>query len=360
MVIAVNIADYLGRDIHTPFLLQVANSLAASCPEHTIVLVQPDDFVLPTDNTLTTYPIKLPGKRQVFSWTVYQLRLGKALKRAEASILITPFVLGRSYTKAPQVLVDITPSSAILPSGVKTFYRSHTRKFTAEVKSIVYPSGYPVKKTIAEEFPNTPVATLSAVFLADATVVSGALREQVKEQYAGGQEFFLLPYLPPNVEDILPVLKSFSAFKKRQKSGMKLCVTTTYEDRLEKCKDFIRSYKYREDVAVTLVDTQVKMSEVSSAAYAIIHVEQGDVFKGIIAAGFGSGVPVMMPDYENNKGLFGEAAIYYEQDKEGSLGMWMMEVYKNEYLRKQVSQSARELYVSLHEDSILRLSSLIR
>ena len=67
----------------------------------------------------------------------------------------------------------------------------------------------------------------------------------IKNKYSEDKEFFLFNSIFSRQEDFIDLLKSFSHFKKRQRSNFKLLLTSPINSFFEKS---LAGYKYRNDV----------------------------------------------------------------------------------------------------------------
>lgn len=101
-------------------------------------------------------------------------------------------------------------------------------------------------------------------------------REQLKEKYAGGTEYFLYtgPIYPP--DPLITLLKAFSHFKKWQQSNMKLVLAGAANRKTKKLKDKLGTYKYREDVLIIENPDPGITQELTAAAYAPVYLQENE------------------------------------------------------------------------------------
>ncbi|HJU46093.1 MAG TPA: hypothetical protein VJ647_04870 [Chitinophagaceae bacterium] len=99
-------------------------------------------------------------------------------------------------------------------------------------------------------------------------------REQIKEKYAGGTEYFLYtgPVYPPDTLVIL--LKAFSHFKKWQQSNMKLVLAGAVNRKTKQLKEKLATYRYREDVGIIEDPADETLHELTAGAYAQISIDK--------------------------------------------------------------------------------------
>lgn len=99
-------------------------------------------------------------------------------------------------------------------------------------------------------------------------------REQIKEKYTGGTEYFLYtgPLYPPDL--LITLLKAFSHFKKWQRSNMKLTLAGPASKKTAQLKEKLATYKYREDVVILEDPDTLTLKELTDAACAPIQPDR--------------------------------------------------------------------------------------
>lgn len=98
-------------------------------------------------------------------------------------------------------------------------------------------------------------------------------REQIKEKYAGGTEYFLYAASIYPVDPLILLLKAFSYFKRWQQSNMKLIVAGATNRKTEKLKEKLATYKYREDVILIENPAAEALIELTAGAYASVTID---------------------------------------------------------------------------------------
>ena len=99
-------------------------------------------------------------------------------------------------------------------------------------------------------------------------------REQIKEKYTAGTEYFLYPgpLYPP--DPLIILLKAFSHFKKWQQSNMKLVLAGPASRKTKQLKEKLATYKYREDIAIIEDPGAAALTELTTAAYALVFADK--------------------------------------------------------------------------------------
>src|SRR5690606_23946751 len=89
--------------------------------------------------------------------------------------------------------------------------------------------------------------------------------------FSGGTEYFIAACTALTRQNILSLLKAFSLFKKRQKSGMQL-VLVLKEVSIDDCVKDFHLYKYRNDVKLVNYTNDADYAKMLAAAYAAIYL----------------------------------------------------------------------------------------
>jgi hypothetical protein len=164
-------------------------------------------------------------------------------------------------------------------------------------------------------------------------------KQQVKETVTQGYEYFLLNAQDVSAEQFIAVLKSFSVFKKRLQSGMKLLVAAMQEQ-LPDCVALLNNYKYKDDV-LFLNETNINTrATITAAAYAVIHLALNDGWvqpQDVLQCE----VPVVMVQpstFTQQPGLY----VYAHEDSVDDIAHKLMLLYKDETHRNKVIQKSKQ------------------
>lgn len=160
-----------------------------------------------------------------------------------------------------------------------------------------------------------------------------ALKETVKSRYSEGHEYFLCAGPIGKKQVLVPLLKAFSVFKKRQKSGMKLLLAGPRHSSFEDFARELSLYKYRQEVIILHPSSEGEFREVMGAAYAMLWPEPIAGFAVGPLGALSSAIPVAVASSESSREILGEAALYFEQDHIQQIASQMMLLYRDEDLR---------------------------
>jgi glycosyltransferase involved in cell wall biosynthesis len=248
-------------------------------------------------------------------------------------------------TKVPQCL--LVPDLGFLshPEAYKKshwqFYKKHTPGFLKKANALVAVSQ-------AEKI---DIINAYHVDSQKITVVGPAAREGyhpvafeqqmvVKEKYTGGKEYFIGVDVAGS-KNLINLLKAFSFFKKRQRSGMKLLLVTRGEGKKQEFLQLLQTYKHREDVVVINETKEEEVVQLLASAYALVHLSS----LGILGTSFLDAMKCDVPVLSSNKAweqeLGEDAALYFRAEDPADIGDKLMLMYKDESLRKNLIEKGR-------------------
>ncbi|HEX2536188.1 MAG TPA: hypothetical protein VHK69_20750 [Chitinophagaceae bacterium] len=162
-------------------------------------------------------------------------------------------------------------------------------------------------------------------------------RADIQLEQTGGREYFLYTGPLNAGPDLVGLLKAYSLFKKRQKSGLKLVLAGPAGSGAEALKSLLGTYKYRDDVQVLHPAPGVK-ADLVSAAYALVRLRDGGAGAEDAPFAFRSDVPVLAAS-GSAAARFGEEAVRVFGPEDG--GEALMEVYRDERRRARLIGAGR-------------------
>lgn len=165
-------------------------------------------------------------------------------------------------------------------------------------------------------------------------------REQVKEEYTNGREFFIYSGAIHPDNHIIDLLKAFSIVKKKLFSNMALVLTGPLAKPYKKFPELLNTYHYRKDVKWL---TKLPLSEkarLTGAAYAAVYPASSECFGTSLLEALACQTPVVaarIPAFEETAG---KAAWYFDPLQTEDMGERMCEIYKDEELRAKIIAEA--------------------
>lgn len=167
--------------------------------------------------------------------------------------------------------------------------------------------------------------------------LSSAEKENLKEKYAQGKEYFLTAISGAAPTEVVDLLKAFSLFKKRQRSNMQLVLAGGNPALDKDLVARLATYKYRQDIHWTRHLPPQEWGPLAGASYAIVAPFDRDDLCIPILNAWKAGVPVItattgtasLPDITN-------AVLYAQPGDPASLAGQLMLIYKDEGLRSSL------------------------
>lgn len=182
-------------------------------------------------------------------------------------------------------------------------------------------------------------------------VLSMEEREEVKREHAGGKEYFLADVGAAGEEGIVQLLKSFSLFKKRQRSNMQLILFS--DGALSAVlKEKLDTYKYRQDVH--WVEGRARWASLAGAAYALLFPFRPIGLGRLVLDAWQSEVPVIVGRDAGWPDWLGENVLYADVAGDaGLLAAQLMVIYKDEGMRRQLIEKGKAAVGGFSEERSL-------
>ena len=347
MTIAVNAIffqdDYL--EGYGQYAISIFSILVRSHPEHQFVFIydRPHQKEWITGTNVRSVTVS-PAARHVPAFLYwYNIKAAWEVRKCKADIWIQPYGFCSLLSGVPQVLVIHDLAYKHVPHTIswhqRLFYQTFTSLFLKKAKRTITVSEFS-KQDILHYYPNkaNSVSVVSGAARAGFRPLSWEEKEQVKEAYTDGYEYFICVGGISPRKNMLNILKAFSLFKKWHKSNMKLVfvgrLAWQYQDFMEKLK----TYKYRNDVVLTGYVTDEILAKLTASSYAAIYVSHFEGFGLPILEAMQSGVPVITANNSSMLEVGGEAALYADADQPDTITAHMQTLYKNEQIREKMVQ----------------------
>jgi glycosyltransferase involved in cell wall biosynthesis len=351
MRIAVN-AIFLQKDQlegYGHYANEIFSRMVKQHPEHDFVFVfdRPYDpkYIYASNVTAIIVPPAARHPLAFFTW--YNFKAPAALRSQKIDVWLQPYGFCSLTTRIPQVLIVHDLSFVHFPQFIpwyhRIYYQFFTKKFLAKAKKIVTVSKY-TKEDIIKKY-GTDERKISVVHGAARDhfkAVSWFDREEMKEGYAGGTEYFLFTGGIHPRKNLMNLLKAFSLFKKWQQSNMKLLVAGRlawdYESVLEKLK----SYRYRDDVVLLGYQPDDELARITAGAYALVYPSFFEGFGLPVIEAMQSEVPVITSNTSSMPEIGGDAALYADPTKPDEIAKHMQHIYRDEILRTALIEKGKE------------------
>lgn len=331
------------------FTNEVFGRLAVQHTEH--------EFIFFTDSLVTdpvTFPQNVttvaitpkPTNLLLYKWW-YDVKLSFALKKYKADVFIATYGLVSLTTSIPQVL--LVRDLAFLKKrnySLRNDYRyskKYASSFIKRSRAIVALSEF-VKDELVSVYKlkKEDIQTLGSGADASFKPVEWERREEAKDRFAEGCEYFVFTGgLHPHAS-LINLLKAFSIFKKWQKTNMKLVIAGKFYPGSEKELHKLRSYKYRNEVFIKKDVSETETAEIVAASYAMVFPSSYEGFAGPVLEAMKCEVPVITSANSSMSEIAADAALYADPAKPEDIAEQMKKLFKDEQLRNKMIQVAKE------------------
>ncbi|HEV8080987.1 MAG TPA: glycosyltransferase [Chitinophagaceae bacterium] len=318
MVIAVNITS---TDAYQQFIDETFSRITAHHPEHYFIFIFDKPFNLPFGISENVVKVLIPPEKiSLFS----RLRnnnhkIAALLKRHKTDVFVTKNAL--LQTTVPQCVIA---------------YDTFTSKDLKKVKNIVTTSEFSKKQIIEKN--NIRESRIDVVYkgVNESQQITVEEKEKIKQQYANGNEYFLVTGTIP-LDKFIILLKAFSLFKKMQKSNMQLLVVSAKGINKE-LLEALRLFKFNSEVKMLDHIDKKENIRITGSAYAYVHLLEHEYLYALNA------MSCHVPVIADNTGLMPEicsdSALYFNYNAYKEISDKMMLIYKDENLRKQLIEKA--------------------
>lgn len=290
-------------------------------------------------------------------WLWYKIK--KELKKSGSELFIqiggVPII-----TKIPQILVS--PDSVYLfrneelKNNERKYLKSRLPRFYNHLQKIVVGSEFEQSKIATAFSQAKEKIIIHRPTVAALDILSVDEKEEIKNKFSDGNEFFIYSGSVGLRTNLLNLLKAFSAFKKRQKSSMKLVIAGKESTDFEEFKNLLSTYKFKNDVKVYTALSESECNQLLSAAYAGIFPSGKELNTIEVLKMMQAGVPIVAADQSVVNELADDAALYFSPDDFKEMSERMMMIYKNENLKSQLSLDGLEKFKNFQNDNTLHFS----
>lgn len=301
-----------------------------------------------------------PTNVLLYKW-FYDIKVPIALNKYKADIFICTSGLCSLTTSIPQLIIiqDLAflHKPVFFPKQTLFFYKRFTRRFLKKARTIATLSDFVKSEIISSyDFPADKITVIGSAVDSSFKPLDWEMREQIKEQYAQGCEYFVFTGGLNPAKNLMNLLKAFSIFKKWQKTNMKLIIISNskkYEDQVEK----LHSYKYKNEIKLVENLSRHELAQVTGGAYAMIFPSFYEGFGEAVLEAMQCEVPVITSPRSSMEEMTEDAALYANPGSPVELAEQMKRIFKDEHLRNKLIIAGRERIKAYNWDKTTDLLS---
>lgn len=165
-------------------------------------------------------------------------------------------------------------------------------------------------------------------------------KEAVKKKYADGCEYFVFAGALHPRKNILNLLKAFVAFKKMQRSDMKLVIVGRFAWKYDEVLEMKENMPYKEDVKWVGYMNVDELSQVTGGAYAMVYPSYFEGFGIPILEALKCDVPAIVSHTSSMPEVAGDAGLLVDPKNVADIAAKMEQLYKDETLRAKLIAAA--------------------
>jgi glycosyltransferase involved in cell wall biosynthesis len=352
MVIAVNMRVLSGNSSISKLLVDCFEMMAVNHPEHEFIFIAEKEFSEQKNNPQNIKKIVLPQQsaNPLFWKLWYNYKLPSLLKKVKAAVFISADGICSLRTKVPQCLFINDLAFLHHPKWYSKkylrFIKSNSVGSLQKAKNVftfsdVLKNEIVQRYSVAENKITVVPATSGKKYIP----VSQRTREQVKEKYTDGKEYFLFSGTIHPRSSLVNLLKAFSLFKKRQKSNMQFIIASKNNSD-DAFAESLKLYKYRNEVNLMSGINEKLLHEITASAYACINISpmHNDIVSLLNA--MQCEVPVIAGNLKVAIEILGDAVLLVNSDMPENIAEKLMFLYKDEnkrtdLIKKGIEQSTK-------------------
>lgn len=351
MVIAVN-ARFLLKEYlegYGNFISETFSRLAHKHPEHQFIFIfdrpYPPEFIF--SNNVIPEVAGPETRHPLLWWWWFNYRIPKILKKYKADVFVSADGFCSLTTKVPQLLVIHDLAFVHYPKFVKGshlwFYKRYTPAFLKMAKCVATVSEFSKQDILkCYKIAGEKISVVYNGVNENFQPIGFEEREKVKEKFADGNEYFLCTGAIHPRKNLINLIKAFSFFKKRQKSGMQLLIAGRPGWKNEDFFEALRLFKYRNDVKMLGYLETDELVKVTAGAYTMVYPSLFEGFGIPPLEAMRSGVPVLTSKVSAIPEICSDAALYFDPNNPADISQKMMLIYKDEEMRKTMIEKGEE------------------
>ena len=331
------------------FIQETFSRITANHPEHEFIFIfdRPYEQQFVFDKNVTPVVAGPPARHPLLWKWWYDIKVPAVLRKYKADVFVSCDGFCSLRTRVPQCLVVHDLAFLHYPDFISrshfSFYKRYTPAFLNKAASVATVSDFS-KNDILHEYDVEP-GKINVVYSAAKPLfvpLTVEERQRVKEKHTGGKEYFLYTGSIHPRKNLMNLLKAFSVFKKKQKTGMKLVLAGRLAWKYESFSKDLETYKYREDVVLTGYLPEAELARLTASAYAMVYPSFFEGFGVPVLEAMQCQVPVITSAESAMQEVAGQAALYTDPADYTDIAEKMILLYKDETLRSRLCATGLE------------------
>jgi glycosyltransferase involved in cell wall biosynthesis len=330
------------------YVNEIFSRIVNQHPEHEFLFVfdRPYDQKFIFAPNVTPVIVSPPARHPLAFKYWYDIKATLALRKLKPDVWVQPYGFCSLTTRIPQVLLIHDLAFLHYPQFIsraqQMYYRLYTKRFLRKAEKIITVSEF-TKQDISNHYqiPGENISVVHGAAKDEFVPLSWFEREQVKDGYSDGREYFLFTGGVHPRKNLLNLLKAFSLFKKWQQSNMKLLVAGRLAWQYDDVLDKLKSYKYRDDVVMLGYVSDEQLAKITASAYALVYPSFFEGFGLPILEAMQCEVPVITSNTSSMPEIGGSAGLYADPEDPEAIAKQMLNLYRNESQKIAVAEAGK-------------------
>ncbi len=331
------------------YVNEIFSRIVKQHPEHEFLFVfdRPYDKKFIFSSNVTPVIVSPPARYPLAFKYWYDVKAPLALRSYHIDVWIQPYGFCSLTTRIPQILMIHDLAFLHYPQFISwsqhRYYQLFTKKFLRKAKKIVTVSEFSKADIIKTyQISDQKISIVNGAAKNSFVPMSWFEREEVKDGFTDGREYFLFTGGIHPRKNLLNLLKAFSLFKKWQQSNMKLLVAGRLAWQYDDVLDKLKTYKYRDDVVLLDYVPDEQLARITGAAYALVYPSFFEGFGLPIIEAMQSEVPVITSNTSSMPEIGGDAALYADPNDPDAIAKHMLDLYRNETHRIALVEAGKQ------------------
>ena len=346
MTIAINLTNLVNGCNKEKIFSQFESLAANRASDQFIFIVTRKQFIATAGNNSTVIQSGPPANTSLLRKIWYDFTLPSLVRKFNAAIVVHTDGLCSMRISVPQYLfVDNGLSFLKRENNKQKIPSQKLIKASLTKATAIITATQSLLEEISEQYKIekdkfTPVPLIISTYYKP---LNWDEKEQVKEKYAGGKEYFLFIGEISAQSNLVNFLKAFSFFKKRQKSNMQLVIISPQVNTKNDFIESLKTYKYRDEVKLLQGIPEHETAQILAAAYAFVYPVLFDQFSLFPLQALQCETPSILADLPAFHEIAGESAVYIQPGNVDDIAQNMMLLFKNEKERNELIKTGKAI-----------------
>lgn len=330
------------------FSCETLKRITVAHPEHHFIFLFDRDFdeeFLFSDN-ITPLILSPQARHPVLFYWWFEHSVARILNKLKPDVFLSPdgYLSLNTDVKQLAVMHDLNfehyPND--LPFLVRKYYRYYFPRFARKAQRIATVSEFS-KNDIITQY-QVPADKIDVVYNGSNPTyrpLDEASKQQVKKQYASGNDYFLFVGSLHPRKNISRLFLAFDKFKAETKAGIKLLIVGEKYYWTGDIKNAYSQMHYREDVVFTGHLSIETLARVMASATALTYIPYFEGFGIPIIEAMNCDVPVLTSNITSMPEVAADAALLVDPFSIDAIKEGMSTLYHNPTLRNALIQNGR-------------------